>query len=1197
MDNSDSIQTTRRQKLQSKAVPRSRFSLPPGIKTQMTESEAQDDGQSTPLSPPGIYSASSQDSTHTTNSVASRRQRIMAISAKNKAHRRSYTNPSTTSSPKVKDTENDVDSIGSNNKNHEKAVGRVKPPSWQSPQSKNASRRVPPEPIDTQYNNNDPSSNGRASPLPPPPPLPDTHNSASQARDVEHANEHANRIKSWSEREQKGGRVVAFPSPTNWKGRSESPSSARQQRIGNRVVVAQSPTASIGSVESSFSAQPRNIAKKNSWNNNTRPNVSSKVNASPEVNRSFSSPKYGSPQPRYSTGNKNSIEPQRNVYKNLLKPVQKEPEVKKSHEKEAYGAIIETPEKSSVSSLHAMFDSQNAVPLMPMNSTNSSVRHSLPIGSPVTPSSVKTGGAPSRYRSSAGRSNVRNSFEEYANSSDAVGSSFTDDRSVSSARSSSSGNRPRQPVVSSWIPKQYAAKNEQQHNGNFHSASHNVRNKSFLPSKTVPKDNKSRVRQYYNSSWRMESPVHEKSESKVSTDTRENNENDLSQETEGQELNSHKDGDDEFKPANLKSSWQQRCRPKPIEIDAPESPIPSTDVKGTQIKVKARKSVEPSALSASALVSLMYSTKNKKSDEDNQNTLRATMDWPCDTTEKETDVEDNVTDIILDSLTDIIPNDIELPPTVDPAPDKDNNTLTTEVHPSQEALQGGTALPSSGVKPWENDTKHSVVQSWQNRPSKPKDSCSSAPSVTEESEQSPKNETEGVAASSCGDVAPEDQIVGNTVEEVTNDTKNQSELLKTNSSSDSYIEEKKSNDLSFDEDEILGQDIDGRLSQSKVSSVESSQHGDQSTHHTRKQSFYDDDSYLSRGGDTDTRGLCQSESILTASARSRTSATYNSEDMSLYVEDERIISKKEDKILSAQFEQMNLEVAVGESEVKVEEKKEEKKEETIAPALTINVDSIVRPNLPRLNPSPKDCDEYRSRFFDDSGGPTAKSIRDIRRKKHEDNRYGHEDSSNKNSTPVSGKNDVDSVQTKKSSENQLFDVWACTSNEERDEAIKFDETDQWLDRDPDIEDSVIVDDVSESSEQENAHGNCVEETPKPDPEPRPIFIKKPPQSLRTLQKQHAKALINNAKKAKQQQPKQEVFDPFGIDAEETDGLTVEISDDLFSSNPDPFMTAESFSPLEWSTPSGSNTNSNTNKDNAHSQHIGYYNSPDSRVEI
>ena len=72
-----------------------------------------------------------------------------------------------------------------------------------------------------------------------------------------------------------------------------------------------------------------------------------------------------------------------------------------------------------------------------------------------------------------------------------------------------------------------------------------------------------------------------------------------------------------------------------------------------------------------------------------------------------------------------------------------------------------------------------------------------------------------------------------------------------------------------------------------------------------------------------------------------------------------------------------------------------------------------------------------------------------------------------------------------------------------------------------------------------------------DTEPRPILIKKPPQSYRTpeKQKQRSKVMSNSAKKvAVKEQSKQDVFDPFGIDAEEV-GLTVEISEDLFSSNP------------------------------------------------
>jgi hypothetical protein len=549
------------------------------------------------------------------------------------------------------------------------------------------------------------------------------------------------------------------------------------------------------------------------------------------------------------------------------------------------------------------------------------------------------------------------------------------------------------------------------------------------------------------------------------------------------------------------------------------------------------------------------------------------------------------------------PNDIGLAPMVERALSKTNSTLS-----------------SGSVKPWENDTKHSVVQSWQMRSSKPKDSAASSASLTGTSDHLAKNETEDAPAANRG-VAPKYRMVGNTNGKLTtNGKKFQPEIVPTKSSSDSFIEEKKSDDLSFDENEILGEDIDGGESARKAISAESSQHGDPSSHHPRKMPFYDDDSYLSRG-DTDTRGLAASESLLTTtSGPSRTISaisTYNSEDMSLYVEDERTISKKE-STLSAEFEQMNLEVDAEEPEVDVEvvveEKQEvkgkkeadgtkeveEKKEETTAPALTINVASTSRTSLPRINPSPKDCDEYRSKYFEDSGSAAAKLTRGNRRGRSQ------EDASSKNSVPIAAKNSIDSLQSTKSTENQLFDIWASTSKEERDEAISFDQTDQWLDADPDVDESAVADEGSSSSEQENNDINRVKETPHPDPEARPILIiKKPRQSFRTpeVQKQRSKAMNRssgtkmNIDEAKQQQvpPKQDVFDPFGIDAEETGGLTVEISEDLFSSNPDPFMTEESFSPLEWSTPGDANTN--TSKNNAHSQHIGYYNSPDSRVEI
>ena len=1077
---------TRRQKMQNK------FSSPYGMKSPASSSPAKDEA-------PGIISVSSQDSNHTTNSVASRRQRIMALSAKNKAaqQRRAYGNTKVAVSPKkapepIDMNYNDDDPSQYQSDAMEDYYGKEQSSCLEAPPTPSSNKNG----ISNKLRNFQRENDRASPPPPPPPPLPDAQNSVSQATDVEPVN----KFKTWSEREQRergnanGSRVIAYPthSPAR-KSKVESPS--QPQARSNRIVVPRSPTPSVGSVDSSsfsgyhhklpISTTSNSSTNKQTWNSN---------------NRNFSSPK--SPQPRYSTGSRPSIE----SYQNRLKPIKIETEVQKSHEKEAYGAIIETPTKSSVSSLHAMFDSQKSTPLMPMNSPNSSVRHSLPLRSPATP----TGAVAGRYRISVGRSNIMHSFDEH------------DDRSVSSAFSASSANHPRPPVVASWSNKQHAEKNEK-------------------------KEEKSRVQQYYNSSWRIQSPVnHDKSAPNVSTDIKGNNRN---------------------------QSWQQRCKPRPLEIDTQESKLRSTNVEGTQVaEVNARKSVEPSAPSQFAIASMMYS-QNVNSVQQSQDTLRATMDWPTVTNEnsscRDTEVEDSLTDIILDSITDVIPNDLQLPSMLDARPKGELS--------SPEPLQGVPNKTSSGVKPWESDTRNSVLQSWQMRTSKSKDSSSSAPSVTKARKQPLENETEHATASNGEEVAADGKNIGNCDRVVPNNNANQPELIAKKSSGDSFIEEKKSSDLSFDEEKILGEKIDERPSQENEPSAESAQHGE--SNHPRKEAFYDDDSYLSRG-DTVSRGIAVSESMKSASGRSRT--TYNSEDISVYVEDERKISKTEDKILSAQFEQMNLEAIVGESDSKLEEETayREDKEEAKTPGPTINVDPSVKPNLPRLNPSPKDCDGYRNRYFEDSGDPSAKLARGIRRKMNDDHAI------KKNATPGG------SVQSGRSTERQVIDIWAATSQEERDEAISFDETDRWLDCDPEV-----ADDVSASSEQESAY-RTTKETPKAEPEPRPILIKKPREAFISpeKQKQRAKAMSGSTKKAPKQPTKQDVFDPFGTDAEDEGGLTVEISEDIFSSNPDPFMTAESFSPLDWSgSPRESNTN--TNKDNGRSQHIGYYNSPDSRVEI
>jgi len=1066
----DIEERTRRHSLQNK------LSSPYGMKSQTPPSPKKGEA-------PGISSVSSQDSNHTTNSVASRRQRLMAISAKNKAaqQRRAVGNPKTAVSPK-----NDAHNSGIPSSPVASSSFQSNAMEGYDGKEQSSCAEAPAQPSNKNGISDKIKSfkreNDRASPPPPPPPpMPETQNPESQPTEAEPVN----KFKAWSEREKKerangngnGNRVVAYPSHSSWKGKVDAPSPVQSQT--RRVVVPRSPTASVGSVDSSSfsgyqpkppsSTSSRNSVNKHSWNINNHSYVGNTVSGSPQVPRNFSSPKYGSPQPRYSTGSRPSIE----SYKNKLKPIKIETEADKSHEKESYGgAIIETPKKSSVSSLHAMFDSQKSTPLMPMNSSNSTVRHNLPLRSPSTPTSVKP--IATRYGSSAGRG-----FDDH------------DDRSVSSARSASSMNRPVQPVVASWNKKQQTEKNE--------------------------KDQKSRVGQYYNSSWRMQSPVsHEK---------------------------------DAPKP-----SWQQRCKPRPIDTDVQDSPMRSTNV---EVSRSAPRGVRSSSPSQFSIASMMYS-QNVNSVEDKQNSLRASMDWPTVTNEKppptDSEVGDSLTDVILDSISDVVPNNLELPSMTESRPEA--------AIPSEEPVKVVPTKTSSGVKPWENDTRNSVVQSWQMRSSRSKDSSSVSLSVTESSENpSEKIETDAPeAASHVEDAAPEDTMVENTVEEATNDSKSQLDVVPTSSSSDSFIEEKKSGDLSFDEDQILGE------GSSEGKDTEPSQHGE--SNHPRKEPFYDDDSYLSRG-DTASRGLAASESMRTSSNRSRTIGTYNSEDMSVYVEDETAASKAEEKELLAQLEQMNLELAVGESDSKAEGEEEAKEPE---PEPAIEAAPAVKPNLPRLNPSRKDCDEYRTRYFEDAG--VGIRIRNGR------------------ATPPVG-----SVQSKRSTDKQIIDIWATTSQEERNEAISFDETDRWLDCDPE---SVVADDISVSSELETGNVPVQSETQKPDLEPRPVVIKKPREAYVTpeKQRQRARAMTGSSKKEAKPspKPKQDVFDPFGDDAEEG-GLTVEISDDLFSSNPDPFMTAESFSPLEWS---GSPRESNTKPSNSNphpAQHIGYYNSPDSRFEI
>ncbi|VEU37096.1 unnamed protein product [Pseudo-nitzschia multistriata] len=1022
---------------------------------------------------------------------------------------------------------------------------------------------------------------------------------------------------------QFSGNNVGFPmdspSPSRQQFRSnrvvvpaESPSSSQKQFVGGRVVVSRSPTTSSGSADSSYSSQQQKwnnthstngaAYSRNSWSGNAR----TKVNESPKMQRSFSAAKFGSPHAKQATiGGRKSLESQVSMYKHMLKPVQKETETKKSHEKEAYGAIIETPEKSSVSSLHAMFNSQNATPLMPMNSTDARVRQSfggLPSpGSGKSPSSIKSGSVvSSRFRPATETvaPQQQQQQQQYKNSL-RVQTGPSASLAHSTPRSAPSPS-PSHPVVASpWSQKHHARKDDP---------------------KSFENKNDSRVRQYYNSSWRVESPV-----------------NMPRQETQSSASKTPKYGDHN-KPSSAVPSWQQRCKPRPIDHDVPDTPVRSNNVRALEPQTNVPKSNTPSSSSvvsfmysqnkkpnentprrvepnkvpassiaslmysqnakpkddlpkrnepndvpASSIVSLMYSQNNKpkddvpkrvepndvpassivslmysqnsKADEETKGASEVAVDWPCDgdeNTEQEAvegeDVDETATDIIQEML-------------IDDISDVGKHTNVAENLGAGEMNQMVQELlheSSSQNKPWENDTKHSVVQTWQNRSSNPNDPSLSLPATEGANEVSKAPaivESNDNHASSKNEV---EQNVPSELEEKGHETSK--EVPPVDSYSDSFIEEKKSGDLSIDEDKILGEKIsEDPLEKYEISNEPVA---------PKNIPFYDDDSYISRG-DTTSRGLGASESFKSASARSRTSATYNSEDMSVYVEDERIITKKEDKIISAQFEQMNLEVAVGEPNL------------TTAPALTVGATTprAGGSGLPRLDPSPRDNDKYRLRYFEEAEASTPKANRSL--------------------IPSKKTPDVDdrgSGHSRKSVDNQVIDIWATSSasNDERDEAITFDETDKWLDCDPDIEDSMVVEDASVSSDVEDANKGTGDNKPTSDPGPTPLILKKPPQSLRSIEKEQQRKKATTIAMEAKKQPKQEVFDPFGIDGEEAEQLKIDTDDDLFSKNPDPFATQESFSPLQWSSETKKEEKSFASSPD---EEIGYYNSPNSRLEI
>ena len=261
-----------------------------------------------------------------------------------------------------------------------------------------------------------------------------------------------------------------------------------------------------------------------------------------------------------------------------------------------------------------------------------------------------------------------------------------------------------------------------------------------------------------------------------------------------------------------------------------------------------------------------------------------------------------------------------------------------------------------------------------------------------------------------------------------------------------FIDEKKSDDLSVDEDKILGIVDDDCAEPSTRERLDSSVH---LRNASKRLSYDDDDSYIGAGSDeVDT----VSQEMLASSSRTHSGRSapkvadldqIDSEELSLYVED----SKKNNKTttIPVSTEETNMEENVFadlEEEAPLDDPS--KKEEA---DFTFDSPDPVdeKKHAALINPSPKDNTKYRMGYFGDES-PSAP--RGVHRMKYDDKDDG-----------IAGRPSKAVEYT-----TELVDIWAVSSasQEEQDEAIHFDDTDAWLDRDPDIEGGAIGDDASVS---------------------------------------------------------------------------------------------------------------------------------------
>ena len=953
-----------------------------------------------------------------------------------------------------------------------------------------------------------------------------------------------------------------------------------------------------------------------------------KVSGSPAVQRYVSSQRSSFMQPRYSSNRKKQSSSQGSMYKNLLKPIHIDTGVNEAcHIKEAFGGVIETPKKTSVSSLHALFDSQKPAPLlMPMNSTDPRVRHSLPL--PVNDNSKaaaryslsaqphkdatlspQTGGVASRYHSvregaatATATATTESSFtmpnEKINTSPETVNESKKRDMNNNKQRqqiSISINQYPKKIVKklqqsNTLMKEKHVSKelltmtqsNDELSTLSFHSPQpapsslieeRNHTNEKLVqpPEKfkekeaaaqkkqaeaveqeeetaknlKIKQDKKSAAATAAISAAILQKKQEEETEAAAVFDVQINKEEQEEADAAAAKVKARaKAVKKKIQEAKEQNKMKMKAKPIPLrEQSSIREYVESSWRKGNREYFKSSSSTDcsdgrelKSNTDKSSLPDnrLNYITQEKQAAEKSENSpkvsysrheLNAISSIPRDNmkfvaqekqTMEHTAKNGHKTDDCLKYAT-------------HEEQTKQTASLSTNYESNAVLFRKQTVTQKSCG---ENDAFYSAKSNVVERQKTPVQSAHASQTSGCVPE---KKENEGV------DLSP--KLSRKEIASMNSQSADDSDIHETTneSFSDYFIQEKESGDLSIDEDKILGEITSKHPAVDKDNTSSHHEEEETSNHSQKRMLYYDEDSYISRDN-TDHQGLEASGSLETSSTRLRTGETWNSESMSVYVEDEGIKTKQvdEQKIME-RFQQLNVEIDKDNFELK-----------EITDALT-----PVRKNLPRLNPSPKDNNKYRLGYFGD-GVPTT--FQNFQKRNHPD-------------IPV---NDMCSDPTFNPTKYEVFDLWASTapSNEERDESVAFDDTNQWLDRDPESDNS---NDLTLSSALNLNNNDRTNSTPSvtnqveinissawnsvvDNNQVKPSFCATKHERISTKTKpSHANA--------------DNVFDPFCMDAE--DDPKVEAFCDPFSLNQDAF----------------------SNKD-LNAPHIGYYkSSSDSQVEI